>query len=241
MTELFNHTKSGGLTVGLLTPAYNEALALGYTLKGLPDRGIDTILVVDNGSDDGTDKVALNNGAAVVSEPKRGYGQACLAGIEWYRNNPVDIILFMDADGADDPSDLKRLLAPIIAGEADFVLGSRIRGRKEPGALAPHAEWGNRLAVFLIRLFFGYKYTDLGPFRAIRRSALEEIMMADKDYGWTCEMQVKAVIKGVRIREIPVSYRRRKFGKSKVSGTVKGTALAGWKIISTVIRLAFIK
>lgn len=238
MPESKSHHRGGRLTVGLLIPAYNEESALGHTLKGLPDNLLDTILVVDNDSDDGTTQVALNNGAKVVREPRRGYGQACLTGIEWYRNNPVDIILFMDADGADDPNDAKRLLEPIVADEADFVLGSRIQGRKEPGALAVHAEWGNRLAVFLIRLFFGHSYTDLGPFRAIRTSSLEEIMMADKDYGWTCEMQVKAVKKGLRIKEIPVVYRKRKFGKSKVSGTVKGTTLAGWKIISTIIRLA---
>lgn len=238
MPESLNHHQSDRLTVGLLIPAYNEESALGYTLKGLPDKIIDTILVVNNGSDDGTGDVALNNGARVVSEPKRGYGQACLTGIEWYRKNPVDIILFMDADGADDPSGVTRLLEPILAGEADFVLGSRIQGKKEPGALAPHAEWGNRLAVFLIRLFFGYTYTDLGPFRAIRRSSLDRLMMEDRDYGWTCEMQVKAVKKGLRIKEIPVPYRKRKFGKSKVSGTVKGTVLAGWKIITTIIRLA---
>lgn len=229
--------RSGGLTVGVLIPALNEALNLGDTIAGLPDGMVDTILVVDNGSNDGTGNVAREAGAVVITEPKRGYGQACLAGIGWYRENPVDIILFLDADGADDPSYTANLLEPIVLNEVDFVIGSRLLGKREPGALPQHAAWGNRLSVFLIKKLFGYVYTDLGPFRAIRWSALENLKMADEDYGWTVEMQVKALKKNIRIKEIAVPYRRRKHGKSKVSGTVRGTVLAGWKIITTIIKL----
>jgi glycosyltransferase involved in cell wall biosynthesis len=227
----------GGLTVGVLIPALNEAMNLGDTIAGLPDDMVDTILVVDNGSEDATGDVASEAGAVVISEPKHGYGRACLAGIGWYREHPVEILLFLDADGADDPSMTLHLLEPIVTNEADLVIGSRLLGEREPGALPPHAAWGNRLAVFLIKKLFGHEYTDLGPFRAIRWSALEKLKMADEDYGWTVEMQVKALKKGIRTKEIAVPYRRRKHGKSKVSGTVRGTVLAGWKIITTIIKL----
>ncbi len=226
------------LSVGVVIPAYNEEKAIKGALDDIPDGVVDQIVVVDNGSDDKTADIARACGVVVVSEPKRGYGSACLVGIEWHRKNPVDVILFMDADRADDPSYIQSLIKPIEDGFADLVIGSRALGERDPGSMTPQAFWGNRLAVALIRLFFGYTYTDLGPFRAIRFSSLEALCMKDKDFGWTVEMQVKAIIKGVKTVEIPVPYRKRE-GKSKISGTVKGTILAGWKIISTILKLRF--
>lgn len=223
-------------SVGMVIPAYNEEQALPAALAGIPPEVVDSVVVVDNASSDGTAEAARQGGAVVVHEPRRGYGAACLAGIGWYEKNPVDVIVFMDADGADDPSMIKDLVAPIAAGEADLVIGSRVLGQREPGALTPHAALGNRLAVFLIRLLFGHAYTDLGPFRAVRSGPLASLGMADRDYGWTVEMQVKAIKQGLRIKEAPVPYRRRA-GKSKISGTFKGSVVAGWKIITTIFRL----
>ncbi|MGK7345492.1 MAG: glycosyltransferase family 2 protein [Candidatus Nitrospinota bacterium M3_3B_026] len=223
-------------SVGLVIPAYNEQQALPATLAGIPPGVVDSVVVVDNASSDGTAETARQGGAVVVHEPRRGYGAACLAGIGWYEKNPADIIVFMDADGADAPSMIKGLVTPIADGKADMVIGSRALGQREPGALAPHAAFGNRLAVFLIRLLFGHAYTDLGPFRAVRSGSLASLGMADRDYGWTVEMQVKAIKQGLRIMEIPVPYKRR-IGKSKISGTFKGTVMAGWKIITTIFRL----
>jgi len=228
----------GNLKVGVLIPAYNEEAGLPGVLNSIPRDVVDTIVVVDNGSDDNTSGKAAYGGAEVVHEPRRGYGSACLAGIDWFRKNPVDIIVFLDADMADDPALLPALVRPIAGGEADLVIGSRLTGKREPGALAPHAAFGNRLAVFLIRLMFGRLFTDLGPFRAIRFDSLESLEMKDTTYGWTVEMQVKALKNNLRVIEIPVPYRRR-VGKSKISGTVRGTVMAGWKIISTIFRLRF--
>lgn len=227
-----------GVTVGILIPALNEEEGLRGVLKDIPRDIVDVIVVVDNGSDDGTARVARDGGAEVVYEPRKGYGSACLAGLGWYRNNPADIIVFMDADRADDPSLIPSLVKPIADGNMDMVIGSRALGKREPGAMAPHAAFGNRLAVFLIRLLFGETYTDLGPFRAISLKALEALGMTDKNFGWTVEMQVKAVKKGLRTMEIPAPYRKR-IGKSKISGTLSGTIKAGWKIITTILLLRF--
>jgi hypothetical protein len=171
-----------------------------------------------------------------VEASRRGYGSACLAGLDHLRRTgPPGVVVFVDADYSDHPDELPRLVAPILAGEADLVIGSRVLGRRERGALLPQARAGNLVACFLIRLFYGHRFTDLGPFRAIRWDALERLEMSDPNFGWTAEMQVKAVRRGLRSTEVPVSYRRR-VGVSKITGTVSGTLRAGYKILWTVAR-----
>jgi hypothetical protein len=224
-------------SVALIIPALNEELALGNVLDALPRGLFARVIVADNGSGDGTAAVARSRGVEVVSEPRRGYGRACLAGLAALRED-TEIVVFMDADGSDVPEEARQLLAPMLAGEADLVIGSRVRGRAEPGSLRVMQRWGNRLAVGLIARLHGYRYTDLGPFRAIRRSSLEKLEMRDTDFGWTVEMQIKALRRGLRVREIPVSYRRR-WGRSKISGTLSGTLQAGIKILWTIVRLRF--
>ena len=184
--------------------------------------------MVDTASTDGTPEIAAGMGARVVSEPRRGYGRACLAGIAAL-SPAVDTVLFMDADASDRPEDLPRLLAPLIEDGAELVIGARSLD-VEPGALTPQQRFGNALACRLIRLVWGIGYTDLGPFRVIRRAALERLQMRDETWGWTVEMQVRAARLGLRVREVPVGYRRR-IGHSKISGTLMGTIKAGWKIL----------
>ncbi len=219
----------------LIIPALNEEAAIGPTLEALRGAALDQLIVVDNGSTDRTAEVARAHGAEVVAEPRRGYGQACLAGMAALRPE-VTVVAFMDGDGSDDPADLPRLLDPIVRGEAEMVLGSRVLGSREAGALTPQQRFGNALATGLLRLFHGARYTDLGPFRAIRRDALERLRMRDTNYGWTIEMQIKATRHKLRVKEIPVSYRRRRAGQSKISGTLRGTFSAGMKIIWTLFR-----
>jgi glycosyltransferase involved in cell wall biosynthesis len=217
----------GGLSVGVVIPALNEAGAIGAVIGEIPD-WVDRVVVADNGSTDGTDEAARRAGATVVSEPERGYGAACLAGIAAV--GAVDVVVFLDGDYSDYPADMGALVDPIVAGEADLVLGSRTLGEREAGALTPQQVFGNWLATRLIGRIWGLRFTDLGPFRAIRRSALERLAMADRDYGWTVEMQIKAARLGLACREVPARYRRR-IGRSKVSGTIKGTFRAGTKIL----------
>ncbi|MCB1549142.1 MAG: glycosyltransferase, partial [Hyphomicrobiaceae bacterium] len=187
------------------------------------------------GSTDATAAVAAAHGAVVVSEPEPGYGAACLAAMQ--RLGAVDIVVFLDGDYSDHPAEMVRLVDPIIAGEKDFVVGSRVLGEAERGALTPQQRFGNWLATWLIRLIWGVRYTDLGPFRAIRATSLTDLAMRDRNFGWTVEMQIKAARAGLSIAEVPVNYRRR-IGVSKVSGTVKGTILAGYKILYTIARFA---
>lgn len=220
-------TAAAGLRIGVIIPARNEAAALPGVLHAILPR-VAEVIVVDTASTDGTPEIARRLSARVVAEPRRGYGRACLAGIA-VLSPEVDTVLFMDADAADRPEDLALLLAPIEAGEADLVIGARRLG-VERGALTPQQRFGNALACLLIRLVWGVRYTDLGPFRVIRRDALARLGMRDETWGWTVEMQVRAARLGQRVREVPVGYRRR-IGTSKISGTLSGTIRAGWKIL----------
>jgi glycosyltransferase involved in cell wall biosynthesis len=227
--------------IAFIIPALNEEAALAPMLDGLrvvldAAASVDAdIVVVDNGSRDGTADVARKHGARVVNEPRRGYGQACLAGIAALSQS-TEIVVFLDADGSDDPEDLVRLLAPIRDGAADLVLGSRTIAARTARAFTPQQAFGNWLATGLMRSFFGARYTDLGPFRVIRREALERLQMRDTNFGWTIEMQIKAHRAGLRVLEIPVNYRKRIAGESKISGNFMGTLRAGWKILWTIAK-----
>ncbi len=218
----------------VLIPALNEASTIASLIAAIPD-SVGGIYVVDNGSNDGTGTIAARAGATVVTEPQRGYGQACLTGIAALPAADTDIVVFLDADFCEDPSLIPALTAPIERGSADMVIGSRMR-RAEPGALTIAQRFGNRLACWLIRLFWGVRFTDLGPFRAISMQALHALNMADTDFGWTVEMQIKAAKHKLKTAEIEVPYRRRPSGRSKISGTISGVLRAGHKILYVVFR-----
>ncbi len=222
--------------VVVIIPALNEEVPLPLVLQALPRVG--RVIVVDNGSTDDTARVASANGAHVVVERQRGYGSACLRGLAEVAAlgapEPA-VIVFLDADFSDSPELLPRLVAPILADHADFVLGSRLQGPRERGAMPVQSLFGNWLACGLMQRLFGAQYTDLGPFRAIRYQALQSLQMCDANFGWTIEMQIKAVRRQLRILEIPVPYRCR-IGQSKISGTIVGSLRAGWKILSVIAR-----
>jgi glycosyltransferase involved in cell wall biosynthesis len=225
----------------VLIPALDEEKSLPLVLADIPRPLVRDIVVVDNGSRDRTAEVAHQHGARVVAEPRRGYGAACLRGLADLASRPEgppDIVVFLDGDYSDHPEELPALVQPILDGRSEFVLGSRLLGRRERGAMLMQSVWGNRLACFLMRLLFGGRYTDLGPFRAIRWDALERLGMRDGNFGWTVEMQIKAARLGLRVREVPAAYRRR-VGVSKISGTVRGTILAGSKILYLIARYGF--
>lgn len=221
----------------VIIPAYNEADAIGRVLADIPAGLAHEVVVVNNASTDDTEQIARAAGATVITEPQRGYGRACLRGIAYARERRPDVVVFLDGDYSDHPEEMPAVVAPILRGEADFVVGSRTAGRHEPGALLPQARIGNRLACFLMRLLWGARYTDLGPFRAIRFEKLLALGMQDETFGWTIEMQIKAAVAGLRCTEVPVSYRRR-VGTSKITGTVSGTIRASAKILWTIARLA---
>ncbi len=219
--------------ISVIIPAFNEEASIGLVLDALPRVLVHEVLVVNNGSTDRTAEVAARHGARVIDEPRRGYGQACLTGIA-HLDQP-DIVVFLDGDYSDFPEELTELVEPIIKDKADLVLGTRMVLPESRKALLPQARYGNSLAVFLIRLFFKHRFTDLGPFRAIRYESLLSLGMRDRNFGWTVEMQIKAVREKLRILEIPVHYRER-VGVSKITGTVSGTLKAGTKILYTIFR-----
>ena len=224
----------GDVSIGAVIPALDEERAIGRVLDALP-AWVDEVVVVDNGSSDATAAVARGRGTRVVAEPARGYGAACLAGIAAL--DGAEVVVFLDADFSDHAEEMDRLVDPIVAGEAELVIGSRVLGHSEPGALTAQQRIGNRVACVLMRAFWGARYTDLGPFRAIRRDALARLAMRDRDFGWTVEMQIEAARLGLRVREAPTSYRRR-VGVSKISGTLIGTLRAGLKIVYVILRAA---
>ncbi len=227
--------------IDVLIPAYNEEDSLPLVLTAIPKGWVRQVIVCNNGSTDRTAEVAAAAGAVVVEAPKRGYGSACLAGMAYLQNLPASeqpgVVVFLDGDYSDYPEDLPEVAGPVLNDEMDLVIGSRLLGKPEPGAMTPPQRFGNWLAPLLIRWLYGYRFSDLGPFRAIRWKSLLALEMRDPNYGWTVEMQVRAAQLGLRCAEVPVRYRKRAAGQSKVSGTIKGVVLAGWKIITTIFLL----
>ncbi len=229
------HRREGRPRTSVIIPTYNEAASIGRVLDALPPDWFDEAIVVDNGSTDSTAAIARRHGARVVTEPRRGYGRACLAGVAAAEG---EILVFLDADLSDFPEELPRLLRPILHEGADLVIGTRVPERREPGAMAPHVRFGNWLAAWLIRRLWGYAYADLGPFRAIRAEALRRLNLEEKTYGWTVEMQIKALLEGLKVAQAPVAYRRR-IGASKISGTLGGSIGAAAGILGTIVRWAW--
>ena len=225
------------MVVDVIIPAFNEEEAVGHVVRDIPKELVREVVVVNNASSDRTRQRAEEAGATVLDQPLRGYGNACLMGIAHLRDKErrPDVVVFLDGDHSDHPEELPRLLAPIAEDQADLVIGSRALGTREAGSMTPQQVFGNRLACTLMRWLYGVHYTDLGPFRAIRWEALERLGMEDRNYGWTVEMQVKAARQRLPYAEVPVDYRRR-IGFSKVSGTLKGTIMAGYKIIATILK-----
>lgn len=228
-----NHLNRDRVRVSVVIPTHNEAQSISRVLADLPADIVTEVLVVDSNSTDGTPDIASKMGARVLHEPRRGYGRACLTGLA-AANNP-DVVVFLDGDYSDRPAELPVLLTPIIDGRADITLGSRLGKLSVHGALPWHQVFGNRLAAGLIRLLYGLKISDLGPFRAARADVLRRLELQENTYGWAVEIILKGTLGGVRIVEVPVSYYPR-IGKSKISGTLKGTVGAGWFILSLIVR-----
>jgi len=234
--------------ISVIIPVLNEENAIANVIADIPttvrsldgktEATVQEIIVVDNGCTDNTATIARRNGARIITEPRRGYGFACLAGIAALTTTEPDIVVFLDGDYSDYPTDMPQLLHPILEGKTDFVIGAR-RADRARNALLPQARFGNWLACFLIKHFYGVRYTDLGPFRAIRYPQLLALNMQDKTFGWTVEMQLKAAKQGVPVCEVPVRYRKR-IGVSKITGTFSGTLKAGYKILTTLIYHRFL-
>lgn len=222
--------------MSVIIPTHNEVQAIGRVLADLPSALVTEVIVVDSNSTDGTSDLARSMGAEVIQEPRRGYGRACLTGLANAKN--PDVVVFLDGDYSDRPSELPILLAPIIEGRADITLGSRLQDRRSAAALPWHQVLGNRLAASLIGLLYGLKISDLGPFRAARAEVLRALALEQTTYGWAVEMILKGALAGFRVVEVPVSYHPR-IGKSKISGTLKGTIGAGWFILSLIVRYYF--
>ena len=227
-------------TIDVIIPAYNEEKSIGNVLQDIPKDLVREIIVCNNASTDNTKAVALANGATVVDQPEKGYGNACLKGIDYLKEKSdekqPDIVVFLDGDYSDHPEEMPKLVQPITEDGMDMVIGSRSMGKLQKGAMMPQQIFGNWLATTLIKFFYNYQFTDLGPFRAITWKQLMAIDMQDRDFGWTVEMQVKAAKFGLKCTEVPMTYRKR-IGVSKVSGTVRGTILAGHKILWTIFKL----
>lgn len=225
--------------IHVIIPAYNEEKSIAQVIAAIPRTLATEIIVVNNNSTDSTAAVAQAAGATVLFQPAAGYGNACLKGIDYCIHKPEaeqpEIIVFIDGDYSDYPEEMPNLVQPILQNQADLVIGSRALGIREKGAMLPQQVFGNKLATTLLRLFYGARFTDLGPFRAIRTETLVQLNMQDRTYGWTVEMQLKAAKYKIRSLEVPVNYRKR-IGFSKISGTVKGTVLAGYKIITTIFK-----
>ena len=223
--------------ISVIIPAFNEENSVGRVVRDIPAGLVREVVVVNNNSNDQTAIEAALAGATVLHEPIQGYGRACLRGIVYTQQSqpPPDIVVFIDADYSDFPAEMPTLIAPILSGQADLVIGSRALGHREQGSMTPQQIFGNWLATTLLRRFYGVNFTDLGPFRAVRFSTLLALDMQDTTYGWTVEMQLKAAKMGFKTAEVPVSYRKR-IGHSKISGTVKGTVLAGYKILATLFK-----
>ena len=224
------------MRVSVIIPTHNEAQAIGPVLADLPSNLVAEVIVVDSNSSDGTAEIAARKGARVIQEARRGYGQACLTGLA--AADSPDVVVFLDGDYSDRPSELPILLAPIVEGRADIALGSRLHEGRSAGALPWHQALGNRLAASLIRLLYGLEITDLGPFRAGRADVLHALALEETTYGWAVEMILKGTLAGFRVIEVPVSYYPR-IGQSKISGTLKGTLGAGWFILSLIVRYHF--
>jgi glycosyltransferase involved in cell wall biosynthesis len=221
------------MSTSIIIPTLNEEESLGAVLQAIPQESVTQIIVVDGGSTDGTVALAEAGGAKVIREPQRGYGRACAAGLA---HAGSECVVFMDADGADDPAQIPVLLAPLLEGRADLVLGSRLAGDIAPGAMPWHQQVGNRLSAWLFRALYGLPISDLSPFRAVRREKLLGLGMVEMTYGWPTEMIAKAARQGWRIVELPVRYRPRLGGRSKISGTIRGTILATYYILKTIFK-----
>ena len=224
------------MNISVVIPTYNEAPAIAEVIAAVPQNKIQEIIVVDNGSTDGTAEKAAAAGARVIHEPRKGYGSACWAGANSIRNS--DIIVFLDGDRSDDPAELERIAAPVIQGQADLVIGSRIGGKLEKGSMPLHAKLGNRVIVFLLRLLYGVRITDIGSFRAIRTRVLVNLHMEQMTYGWPVEMVVKAARMGLRIQSVPIRYRKR-IGVSKVTGSLRGSVLAAYYMFLVPLKYFF--
>lgn len=223
-----------GPRIAVIIPAFNEEHSIQLVLNDIPDV-VEEVIVVDNRSTDATAEKARQSGATVLRENRPGYGSACLCGLSYALAKGFDIIVFLDGDYSDHPDEMPLLLKPILEEGCDMVIGSRAIGDREPGAMLPQALFGNWLSTRLIKLIWGYRFTDLGPFRAITANALRTINMEDTNFGWTVEMQIKAARYGLKTAEVPISYRKR-IGVSKISGTLSGTIKAGWKILYTIAK-----
>jgi glycosyltransferase involved in cell wall biosynthesis len=227
-------------TIDVIIPAFNEEKSIGLVLSDIPKELVREVIVCNNGSTDRTAEVAAQAGAVVLEAKRKGYGSACLKGIEYLKNKPASewphIVVFLDADYSDYPEEMPQVVAPLIQDGCDLCIGSRALGERQSGAMMPQQVFGNWLATQLIRRIYNYRFTDLGPFRAIRFDRLLALEMQDQNFGWTVEMQVKAAKNKLRCQEVPVRYRRR-IGQSKVSGTLRGSVLAGYKILWTIFKL----
>ena len=226
------------IKTAVIIPAYNEEQSIAKVINDVPKNIVNEVIVVNNNSTDKTVKCAQDAGATVLTETFQGYGAACLTGIDYCKEKDFDIIIFLDGDYSDYPEEIEHVIKPIIEEDYDFIIGSRVLGKREKGALPFQSQIGSIIAGILINFFWKVKYTDLGPFRAIKLKKLLELDMQDKWYGWTVEMQIKAAQKKYKIKEVPVKYRKR-IGKSKVTGTIKGTFMASVIILSTIIKYAF--